>query len=310
MADLALALTMAIWGSSFAVLRFFIAPGADPTSAASPLMVLALRMALASGLLGLFLLVRRWVRPAPPMGREATLALLRDGALCGALLGLGFLFQTEGLSRTTASRSGFLTGLLVVFVPLFEFLLYKKRPAKPALVALALAFIGMAVLSGPVENGGTTVGDLLTFLCAIVFALQILALGRAAPRHPILELLLCQLIMVGVMAAIAGPIIEPTHLPRDPKLALAIVYLAVLATLLAFGVQTWAQRIVSPLRMALLSSLEPVFAAVFAALLIGERLSLHEKLGGALIISGVLVGELGAAVLARRVANSKLEERG
>jgi drug/metabolite transporter (DMT)-like permease len=307
MADLALVLIMAIWGGSFSILRAFLRSDQDPAAAVSPLMFLALRMAVASALLGLFMLGKKAVGRKRALDRSGLRALLRDGILCGVLLGGGFLLQTEGIQRTTASRSGFFTGLLVVFVPVLEFFLFKKRPALPALVALALAFCGMALLAGRFDSGGansTTWGDLLTVACALVFAGHILALGRAAPRHPILGLLLCQLICVGLMAGLLGPLVETTHLPLTPPLWIGIAYLSILATLLAFGVQTWAQQKVSPVRIALLSSLEPVFAAGFAALLIGERLSSREWAGGGLIVFGVLVGEVGAAWLATRKARA------
>ncbi len=304
MADLALAISMAVWGSSFAVLRYFLlGGGGDPALAASPLITLAVRMGLASALLGLFLLARRIVRGAPKAAGGATREFLRDGLLCGVLLAIGFLLQTEGLSRTTASRSGFLTGLLVVFVPLLEYLLFRKKPAPPALVALALAFTGMALLAGPLDGGGTLVGDWLTVGCALVFAGQILAVGRAAQRHSILSLLFIQLVCVGVAAAVVGPLVETTQLPRDPRLLGAILYLAIFATLIAFSVQIWAQRTLPPVRIALLSSLEPVFAAIFAALLLHERLTKRELVGGALIVVGVIVGELGAALRSHRAAN-------
>jgi drug/metabolite transporter (DMT)-like permease len=308
MADLALVLIMAIWGGSFSILRVFLRSDQDPAAAVSPLMFLALRMAVASALLAGFMLGKSATAPKrAPLDRSKLRALLRDGILCGVLLGGGFLLQTEGIQRTTASRSGFFTGLLVVFVPVLEFFLFKKKPALPALVALALAFCGMALLAGRFDSGGagsTTLGDLLTVACALVFAGHILALGRAAPRHPILGLLLCQLICVGLMAGLLGPLVETTHLPLTPPLWIGIAYLSILATLLAFGVQTWAQRKVSPVRIALLSSLEPVFAAGFAALLIGERLSSREWAGGGLIVFGVLVGEVGAAWLATRKARA------
>jgi drug/metabolite transporter (DMT)-like permease len=143
------------------------------------------------------------------------------------------------------------------------------------------------------------VGDALTVGCALVFALHILALGRAAGRHPVLPLLLVQLSVVAVVAALVGPLVERPRLAADPRLWAAICYLAVFATLLCLGVQTWAQRKVSPVRVALISSLEPVFAALWAAALLGEQLALREKLGGALIVLGVAVGEAGTALLAR-----------
>ena len=320
MADLSLILVMAVWGSSFPILRFFLSgAGGDVTRAASPLAVVAARMVVASLLLLGWLALR-------PQGR-ATLAKLfapgalarggvvRDGLFCGALLAAGFLLQTEGFPRTTASRSGFLTGLLVAFVPLLELIFFKKRPAPPALVALALAVAGMALLSGTFQLGleggslrfsapaagvDTLAGDLLTVGCAVLFAGHILVLGRVASRHPVSLLLLLQLVCIAATAAVVGPLVETSRLPAAPSLWAAIVYLALFATLLAFGVQTWAQRVVTAVRIAILSALEPVFAALWAALLLGERLSAQEKTGGALIVLGVVVGEAGAAWWAQR----------
>jgi drug/metabolite transporter (DMT)-like permease len=306
MADLALVVIMAIWGSSFAVLRFFFG-GTGAPQLASPLLLLAARMGIASALLAAYLAASKEGRAQlrALVSRRALQrgSLLRDGLLCGALLAGGFLLQVEGLQRTTASRSGFFTGLLVVLTPLLELLLFRKRPAPAALLGILLSFAGMALLAGATGPGGETaraaLGDALTVGCAIVFALHILALGRVAGRHPVLPLLLVQLSVVAVVAALIGPLVERPRLAADPRLWVAICYLAVFATLLCLGVQTWAQRKVSPVRVALLSSLEPVFAALWASALLGEQLLLREKLGGALIVLGVAVGEAGTALLAR-----------
>ena len=289
MADLALAGVMAIWGSTFAVVRVLVG-GSDP--AVSPLLLVAVRMAVASALLVAWLALRGELR----VGR----AVWRDGLVCAALLGGGFLLQIEGQHRTTASRSGFLTGLLVVFVPLLELILFRKRPSAPVTAGIALALTGMALLSGGGGAGeAQLLGDLLTVGCAVVFAGHIIALGRVAGRHPVLPLLLVQLVGTGAMAAVAGPLVERQQFASDPRAFAAVGYLAVFATLLTFGVQTWAQRRLPPIRMALISALEPVFAAIWAAILIGERLSGRELWGGALIVLGVVVGETGAALLAR-----------
>jgi drug/metabolite transporter (DMT)-like permease len=294
LADLALTLIMAIWGSSFAILRSLMQAGS-----ASPLALVSVRMAIASALLLGFL-------AATPGGRAQLRGLrgplLRDGIFVGALLGIAFVLQIEGLSRTTASRSGFLTGTLVVLTPLIEFAFFRRRPSPPALFGVALAFAGMTALSAPWSDAShaTALGDALTLLCAVANAGQIVALGRVAARHPVLPLLLLQLATTGAVAAGFGLFVEPQHLSGAPRLWLALVYLALFATLLAFGVQTWAQKTLPPVRIALISSLEPVFAALWAAALIGERLTARELLGGGMIIAGVLIGEVGAAFRASK----------
>src|SRR5712671_712222 len=166
LADLALTLIMAVWGSSFAILRSLLGDGV-----ASPLVLVAVRMGIATALLLGFMAVS-------PKGR-AQLRSLRDGVFVGILLAIGFLLQTEGLQRTTASRSGFLTGTLVVLVPLIELAVFRKRPALPATIGVLLAFVGMTVLSAPWSNASnaTALGDALTLACALVFAAHIVALG-------------------------------------------------------------------------------------------------------------------------------------
>ena len=288
---------MAVWGSSFAILRSLLGD-----AQATPLALVSVRMTIASALLLGYM-------AATPSGRAQLRSLrgplLRDGVFVGALLGAGFLLQTEGLQRTTASRSGFLTGTLVVLTPLIEFAIFRKRPAWPALVGVLLAFVGMSALSAPwaEANQATALGDALTLGCALIFAGQIVALGRVAAKYPVLPLLLLQLATTGAVAAVAGPLVETQRFSGEPRLWLALLYLATFATLLAFGIQTWAQRILPPVRVALISSLEPVFAALWAALLIGERLTGRELLGGALIVLGVAVGEAGAALRARARAS-------
>src|SRR5438067_2422418 len=289
MADLALVALMAVWGSTFAIVRVLVGSGSSPVS---PILLVAVRMAVAFALLLAFLALRGGIRRTP--------ALLRDGLVCAALLGTGFLLQIEGQHRTTASRSGFLTGLLVVFVPLIELCFFKKRPAAPQIAGVVIAVLGMAVLSrGGAAGHAQLVGDLLTFGCAVVFAVHIVVLGRVAPRHDVLPLLLVQLAGTGALAALCGPLVEAQRFQADPRTLAALAYLAVFATLFAFGIQTWAQRKLSSVRFALISALEPVFAALWAALLIGERLTVLALSGGALIVLGVVTGEVGTALRAR-----------
>src|SRR5256885_4622660 len=183
MADLALVVLMAVWGSTFAIVRVLVGSGSSPVS---PSLLVAVRMAVAFALLLFSLALRGGIR----LSRD----LLRAGLVCAVFLGAGFVLQIEGQHRTTASRSGFLTGLLVVFVPLIELVFFKKRPSAPQIAGVVIAVLGMAVLSGGGAAGNAQlIGDLLTFGCAVGFAIHIVVLGRVAPRHEVLPLLLVQL---------------------------------------------------------------------------------------------------------------------
>jgi drug/metabolite transporter (DMT)-like permease len=289
MADLALVLLMAVWGSTFAIVRVLVSGDWAPVS---PVLLVAIRMGVAASLLALWLGMRGGLRRTP--------GLLRDGAVCAALLAGGFVLQIEGQYRTTASRSGFLTGLLVVFVPLLEYAFFRRKVARAYLAGTALAVLGMAVLSRGASAGeARLLGDVLTVGCAVVFALHVVVLGRVAPRHPVLPLLLVQLAGASLLAFALAPALELPRFVRTPATVAALGYLAVFATLVAFGIQTWAQKKLPAVRFALLSALEPVFAALWAALLIGERLSAAELAGGALIVAGVAVGAAGAVLLSR-----------
>src|SRR6059058_2522592 len=232
MADLALVVLMAVWGSTFAIVRVLVGSGSSPVS---PILLVAVRMAVAFALLFVFLAFRGGLKATPMLRALALPDLLRDGLVCAALLGGGFLLQIEGQHRTTASRSGFLTGLLVVFVPLIEFFFFKKRPAAPQIAGVVIAVFGMAVLSGGGAAGNAQlVGDLLTFGCAVVFAIHIVILGRVAPRHDVLPLLAVQLGGTCAIAAICGPFVEAHRFQADPRTLAAIGYLAIFATLFAF----------------------------------------------------------------------------
>lgn len=294
-ADLALVGLMAVWGTTFPIVRVAFR-GDHP--AASPLAFVAARMALAVAMLAAWLALRERASLAAMFTRAALRpgGIVRDGAIVGALLAVGFLLQNEGAARTTASRSAFLTGLLVPLVPLFEAALFKRPPRRSSVFAVGLAFAGVALLTSPWDAGAgaTAAGDALTVACAVVFALHINALGRFAPRHGAKALVLVQLTCVALAASVVGPLVETPHLEPRPALGLALAYMAVFATVLAFSVQAWSQQRTTPVRLALISALEPLFAALFSAFALGERLGPAGYVGGALIVGGIVVGELGA----------------
>lgn len=284
MADLALlALTLA-WGTTFHFVKGVLA-------VASPGVFLAARYAAAALALAA---VRLAVRA------RRTPGLWRDGGLLG-LLGLaGFVLQTVGLRYTTPARSGFLTGLSVLIVPFVARFAFGRAVRAASWAGVALAVLGLALLTRPLGDGlaaEVRLGDALTAACAVAFALQIVLTSEWSRRHDLAPFVLAQ-VVVGLAGALAflpleAPRLDPGGLPR---LAATALFTGVPMTAGAFFVMAWAQRRTTAVRAALVFSLEPVSAALFSHLWGGEPLSAWDWSGGALVVLGVAVGEAGGAL--------------
>ena len=273
-ADASLIAAAAIWGATFVVVQ-------DAVEALPPLRFVGWRFLLA----GLILLpsVSRHLR-----NKKIWVA----GILVGLAMFVGFAFQTWALTRTTPARVAFLTGLSVVMVPLAGFLLQRRIPGRATLTGVALAMGGLAFWTGP-GNSGFGAGDLAGIGCAIGFAAQILLLGRFSSEHPPFALLAVECLTVAALALPLGLLLEPAGVMRDPAVLRGMAITVVLATIVAFGIQNWAQRRVSPTRTGLILILEPVFAAFTSAILGRERLDLRAWIGASLILVGMLIAELG-----------------
>lgn len=273
-ADLTLLLVTAIWGSTFVIVKEAVAD--------FPLFsFLSLRFCIAS--ISLLVLGRRreWLR------RD----VWRAGGLAGVFLAGGFILQTLGLMSTTPAKAGFITGMSVVMVPLFLGISKRSWPALPVMIGAVLAAGGLAFLSlGPelVLNPG----DILVLLSAVCFALQIITVGRHASSIPTTALTGVQLSVVAALCAIFA--LFEQRPPMMPAATLnGLLMTAIPATSLAFLLQSRAQRFTSASHTALIFSVEPVFAALFAYILVGERLGAHGLLGSVLILGGLLLAELG-----------------
>ncbi len=277
-ADLALLLVVAVWGATFVIVR-------DAVSAFPVFAFLTVRFTLAA----IALLPLAWRERADGWlsGR-----LITQGGLMGLALLAGYGFQTMGLRYTTPAKAGFITGLSVVFVPFASALFLHRPPTRTAVIGITLAMSGMALLS---LNADLSIGpgDLLVLACAVSFASQIVLTAAFAPRQPALRLAWVQIATVAVVSGavtLAGEWPWPT---MSGQVAFAAAFTGVLATSFAFATQTAAQRFTSPTHTALLLSLEPVFAAVFSFLLIGEALTEQAVVGCSLILAGMLTAELG-----------------
>lgn len=215
---------------------------------------------------------------------------LRRGAILGALLAVSYILQTVGLRTTSASVSGFITGMFLVFVPLFSALLLGRRVGTSAWVAVALATVGLGFLS--LQGFAIGFGELLTLGCAAGFGLHLVLLGEWSRSETAYGLTVVQLAVVALITGAGSFTDGRLDVPADAQLWLVVVFMAVVATMAAFLVQTWAIPIVGPVRGAVLLTGEPVFAGIFGVLLAGDVVTWRTVVGGSLILAAMLLVEL------------------
>ena len=205
----------------------------------------------------------------------------------GVVVFLGFLFQVFGIKYTSAINSAFITSLNTPLIPILGFLLFGRKPGLRAVLGIALGMVGLALLTEAYRIASISIGDLLTFICAFLWALQILLVDKLSKNLDVLKLAYSESISVLTLSALFSLLIgENWTKPEDNALA-AIVYTGVIATAFAFYIQAWAQKVVSPEIAGLILLLEPVFATMFAFLILQEMLNLIEALGAILILLSV-----------------------
>lgn len=223
-------------------------------------------------------------------------ALLRRsigaGILAGFCLFAGYVFQTFGLKYTTPAKAGFLTGLYIPLVPLIGALVYKKAPDVSESLGVSSAFAGMALMSVQGELLAIGVGDLLVMLCAVAYSFHILVLGRFAPDSSVAIVSVVQIATAAMLGACSFWWTEPISIRWTPTVVIALTITSLLATALAFLIQTWAQQYSTPTRTALIFAMEPVFAWASSYVLAGESLNRRSAAGAGLILAGILLVEL------------------
>ena len=271
-ATLALLVVTAIWGSTFFIIK-------DAVSKIDPIDFLAVRFAVGAAIPA-FVFWRRLSR--------LTATQWQIGLALGCLYGLAQIVQTVGLQTTAASVSGFITGTYVVLTPIIMWIAFKARLNVRTWVAVALALAGLAVLSlTGLGNGG--VGEALTLVGAALYAVHIVLLDRWSRSMDAMSLAIVQLIGVALTTGFLG-LPGGYHVPADAKVWGAIAYTAIVAGIVTMLLQTWAQRHITPTRVALLMTFEPVFASAFAVGFGGEAVTIRLVAGGALILLAPLIG--------------------
>lgn len=292
MATAALILVTAVWGLTFVQVK-------DAVELYPLLAFLAVRYAIAT------------VALAPPaLGRVRTLG--RDGLLAGGILGLlialGIGLQTAGLERTTVTNAGFITGLYVLFTPLLGLALFRTRIPRELWLAVALAIAGLAMLSGVPEGSAT--GDLLVLASAVAQAFQIVMVERYARLYDVFALTFVQVVAACITFSTIALVLGDLSVPRGTTVWAALIVTGLFAVAFGLLVQVWAQRRVSATRIAIIFSLETVFAGLAGYLFAGDRIGALGLAGCAVILAGIVIAEPAAAATLRRLVGRPAPELG
>ena len=223
-------------------------------------------------------------------GRYRWRSVVIPGAVIGVALFFGSYLQQFGLEYTTAGNAGFITSLYMVFVPIAGWVVLKHRPSGWVWVGVALATLGLYLLS--VRNGLTmSLGDALVLACAVAWTVQILLIDTYAPNLDPIRLAAMEFLVCGIIAVAVALVTERDPFAGTMAAAIPLAYAAVLSTGVAFTLQVLAQRDTKPSTAALIMALESVFAAVAGALYLGERMDGRALAGCALMLAGIVLAQ-------------------
>ncbi|WP_293760642.1 DMT family transporter [uncultured Aquitalea sp.] len=276
--DLVLIGITMIWGFTFLTVQHAL-------QWAGPLTFVALRFGAAALIAALY----GWRQLAGLTRRE-----LLTGALVGCVLFGSYSLQTIGLQYIPSSKSAFLTGLYVPLVPLIQLLLFRRHPKLAAWLGIAVAFVGLTLLSDP--RGMTLTlgkGEWLTIAGAAAIALEISLISRFANGVEARRVAVVQLFTVSLLAGLGSQLSGEAAPQWNPVLLISLLGLG-LATALIQIAMNWAQKTVPATRATIIYAMEPVWAGLVGALA-GENLSAMAITGAALIVASVLISELGGA---------------
>jgi drug/metabolite transporter (DMT)-like permease len=295
LADLSLLFVAFIWGTTFVLVQ-------NAIDTLPPLAFNALRFSIAAVCLSIWYIT---IQKKKHQALKISLPLMISGFILGSLLFAGYAFQTIGLLYTTTSKAAFITGLSVVLVPIFSLLLFKQKPQLFPVIGMMLALIGLYLLT-MINTFGIAIGDLLVLGCAIAFAFHIIYTGFYAKKHAALQLTVVQIATVALLSIIGSFFFENMNsvftievlFNRD--VIIAILITSLLATALAFFIQTTTQQYTTPTKVGIIFAMEPVFAALTAFAFTNESLGYAALIGCFLIFIGMILAELPAIKLYKK----------
>ena len=276
-ADLLLLSVAIAWGVTFLMVQ-------DAINTTPVYAFLFFRFAIASVLM--FFIAYKYLN-------EINKKTILYGIILGLFLFSAFATQTFGLAYTKSSIVAFITGLNVIVVPFLAYFIFKDYISKNVLIATVIAVVGLYLLT---MSGALTIGkgELLTLICAFLFALQIIFTGKFSKEVNVFLLVLFQLLTVTVLSLIFSLSLDDVtfNLTYDYVFFKAVIITAVFATVYAFLIQTYMQQFTTATKTAIIFAMEPVSASVFAYISVGEVLTNIQLSGAILIVFATVIAEL------------------
>ena len=274
-ADLALLLVTIFWGAGFPATKIAL-------QTMTPYYHIGIRFAVASLLLSLLFFKKL---------RNLNKSLIKPALILSSLLFATYAFQTVGIQYTTASKSGFFSGLAVLIVPLFSIFYQKTKLELKTIISVVTATLGLFLLSYTGSDFNFNIGDFLTILCSICYAWQLLFTGTYVQKHDATLLAIVQLFFVSLYGMAFAVILEPIPANMSVPSFWSLMFSAVFCTAFAFWMQTTAQKFTAASHIALIFTMEPVFGALTSFLLLNEVLGAMGIIGGILIVSAMIISE-------------------
>ncbi len=287
--SLLLLLASAIWGAAFAAQRV----GMDHIG---PFAFTGIRMLLAGlVMIPVSLSASRKQKIRYPARLQAA-----GGLFCGLFLFAATCLQQVGLISTDAGKSGFITALYVVLVPVAGWLILGKNPGRIILAGVVLALMALYLLCMPSSGFRMQTGDLLLLGCAVCFTGQILCVDRFAPRVSGTALARDEFLVTGSLSMLIALFTEEISFGAVLEAAVPILYTGLFSSAVAYTLQILGQRDVDPTLASLIMCLESVFALLSGAVLLGERMNGREITGCALMFAAVILAQLSPVIQRKR----------
>jgi drug/metabolite transporter (DMT)-like permease len=301
-AALALLVACLVWGGSFtwakaASTRINAAAELPHDATLGPTLLLAWRFTIAGV---------AWFVLFPAARRGWSWASVGRAFAAGAVFAAGMMTQQTGLTRTSEAVSAFLTSLSILFVPLLMTIALRKPPPLVMWIGVILATAGIWMMTGATPTG-FGLGEVLGLSCSVIFSLYIFVMNAAVSRDDPWRMAGAQFLVIGVLSTIGSLLLFPAtrdprvfFAPLAPHLRVDVALLIVFATLIGFGLMVFYQPKLDPTRTALIYLLEPIFAAAYALIFAGKRMSLAESAGAVLILAANAMVEVIEARKRRR----------